>query len=127
MRSYGNENHWIPFAARDVSAKDNFKSTFMSDFVKNRKLSREAKSVFEAGKALWTYYHETIRKLRTPPVDASLYEIREFFKGRDKRGKMNTKSSDEKFSALDIALRSALKTLAKKIQPKVYEYGFLKK
>jgi hypothetical protein len=40
---------------------------------------------------------------------------------------MNTKSSDDKFSELDAALRSALKTLAKKIQPKVYEYGFLKK
>ncbi|MDR0327304.1 MAG: hypothetical protein LBI05_03300 [Planctomycetaceae bacterium] len=32
--SYGNENHWIPFAAQDVSAKDNFKSTFMSGFLK---------------------------------------------------------------------------------------------
>ncbi|MDR0327934.1 MAG: hypothetical protein LBI05_06530 [Planctomycetaceae bacterium] len=90
-------------------------------------MSKEAKAVFDAGKALWTYYHEMIRKLRTPPVDASLYEIREFFKGRNKLGKMNTKSSDDKFSKLDATLRSALKKLAEKIQPKVYEYGFLRK
>jgi hypothetical protein len=120
-------NHWIPFTAQEVGAKDNFKSTFMSDFLNNRKLSKEAQVVFEAGKALWTYYHETTQKLRTPPVDVSLYEIREFFKGRNEKGKMKMKSTDERFNELDAELRSALKVLAKKIQPKVYEYGFLKK
>jgi hypothetical protein len=127
MRSYGNENHWIPFSERDVAAKDNFKSTFMSDFLKKRKLSKEAQAVFDAGKALWMYYHERIRKLRTPPVDASLYEIREYFKGRDAQGRMRTKAEDEKFNELDKALRLALKKLAENIQPKVYEYGFLRK
>ena len=120
-------NHWIPFTAKEVSAKDNFRSTFMSDFIKSRKLSKEAQAVCESGKVLWTYYHETIRKLRTPPVDASLYEIREYFKGRNEKGKMKTKSADVRFNDLDTALRSALKKLAEKIQPKVYEYGFLKK
>jgi hypothetical protein len=120
-------NHWIPFTAREVSAKDNFKSTFMSDFLANRKLSKEAQTVFESGKALWTYYHEKTRKLRTAPVDASLYEIREYFKGRDEKGKMKTKAYDDRFNELDLALRSALKRLAAKIAPKVYEYGFLKK
>jgi hypothetical protein len=127
MRSNGNENHWIPFMERDIAAKDNFKSTFMSEFVKKWKLSKEAKAVFEAGKALWTYYHEKIRKLRNVYVDASLYEIREFFKGRDENGRMKTKSDDMKFNTLDAALRSALNKLAEKIQHKVYEYGFLKK
>ena len=127
IKSSAGINHWIPFTAREVSAKDNFKSTFMSDFLQKRKLSKEAQAVFEAGKALWTYYHETIRKLRTPPVDASLYEIREYFKGRNAQGKMNTKSSDEQFTELDAELRSALKKLAAKIEPKVYEYGFLKR
>jgi hypothetical protein len=126
IKSSDGINHWIPFTAREVSAKDNFQSTFMSDFLKNRKLSRESQVVFEAGKALWTYYHKMICKLRTPPVDASLYEIREFFKGRDAKGCMKTKSTDERFNELDAALRSALKKLAAKIQPKVYEYGFLK-
>ncbi len=39
---------------------------------------------------------------------------------------MNTRSTDETYTALLAALRGALKTLAAKIQPKVYEYGFLK-
>ena len=119
-------NHWIPFTGREVKAKDNFRSTFMSDFLKKRKLSKEAKAVFEAGKELWKYYHERIWKLRTPPIDASLYEIREFFKGRDESGRMKAKSKDDQFNKLDANLRSALKKLAEKIQPKVYEYGFLR-
>jgi hypothetical protein len=124
--SNDNENHWIPFEDREVGAKDNFQSTFMSDFLKNRKLSKEAKMVFEAGKALWKYYHETIRHNDYALVDASLYEIREYFKGRNEKGRMKQKAADEHFNELDVALRSALKILAEKIQLKVYEYGFLK-
>ena len=121
-------NHWLPFTEREVDAKDNFQSTFMSDFLKQRKkMSKEAKAVFEAGKALWTYYHQTIKTAKRALVDASLYEIREYFKGRDEKGRMKAKATNERFNELDAELRSALRTLAKKIQPKVYEYGFLKK
>ena len=122
-------NHWIPFTAREVDAKDNFKSTFMSNFLKKQNgISKEAKSVFNAGKALWAYYHQTIKSDRKKTlVDASLYEIREYFKGRDEKGRMKTKATDERFNELDAELRASLKELAKKIEPKVYEYGFLKK
>jgi hypothetical protein len=50
-----------------------------------------------------------IRKLRTPPVDASLYEIREFLKGRNETGRLKTKAADDQFNELDTKLRSALK------------------
>jgi hypothetical protein len=59
-------------------------------------------------------------------VNASLYDIREHFQGRNDKGKMNNKSDDETYNALIAELRSALKILAEKIEPKVYEYGFLK-
>jgi len=128
IRSHCNTNHWIPFTAKEVDAKDNFRSAFMSDFLKTRKkMSKEAKAVFAAGKALWKYYHQTIKTARRAVVDASLYEIREYFKGRDEKGRMKTKATDERFNELDAALRLALKKLAEKIQPKVYEYGFLRK
>jgi hypothetical protein len=39
---------------------------------------------------------------------------------------MNAKSADETYTVLIATLRGALKTLTVKIQPKVYEYGFLK-
>jgi hypothetical protein len=87
------------------------------------KFSDEAKEVFKAGKKLWQYYHAQ----RTAKVNASLYDIREFFQGRDDSGKMNNTSGDDKYNSLIGDLRSALKTLALKIQPKVYEYGFLVK
>jgi hypothetical protein len=39
---------------------------------------------------------------------------------------MNNASNDEKYNELIDNLRIALKILAKKIEPKVYEYEFLK-
>lgn len=41
------------------------------------------------------------------------------------KGKMNTGSEDERYNQLMVTLRKELKTLAAKIEPKVYEYGFL--
>jgi len=38
---------------------------------------------------------------------------------------MNNKSQDEKYTELIGSLRDSLNNLAEKIQPKVYEYGFL--
>ncbi|MDR1553798.1 MAG: hypothetical protein LBS69_10105, partial [Prevotellaceae bacterium] len=59
-------------------------------------------------------------------VNASLYDIREYFQGRNDKGKMNNRSEDEKYNELIGNLRNKLKILAEKIVPKVYEYGFLK-
>ncbi|GHT09747.1 hypothetical protein FACS1894170_00850 [Planctomycetales bacterium] len=127
IRSADGINHWIPFTPQDVNASDNFQSTFMSDFLQARgKFSKEAEAVFTAGKDLWTYYHETIKDDDNADVNASLYDIRAYFKGR-KNGRVNSKSSDERFTELDKALKTSLSALAKQIQPKVYEYGFLLK
>jgi hypothetical protein len=84
--------------------------------------SDEAKAVFEAGRELWTYYHSN----KYININASLYDIREHYQGRNDKGKMNNKSLDEKYNELISTLRVRLKVLAKKIEPKVYEYGFLK-
>ncbi|EAH9101793.1 nucleoside 5-triphosphatase RdgB (dHAPTP, dITP,XTP-specific), partial [Campylobacter jejuni] len=53
---------------------------------------------------------------------------KEFFQGRDEKGKMNNpaKAKDEYYKALLSDLNANLKILAKKIEPKIYEYGFLK-
>lgn len=136
-------NHWIPFTEQEVDAKSRFESHFMTDFItgkikqestteifKTEKISRttplefstEAKAVFEAGQALWTYYHAQ----PNINVNASLYDIREHFQGRNDKGKMNNKSNDATYTELIGKLRDELKVLAKKIEPKVYEYGFLK-
>lgn len=54
------------------------------------------------------------------------YDIRAYFQGRDEKGKMNNASSDEEYMRLLQDLRAKQKVLAKRIEQKVYEYGFLK-
>jgi hypothetical protein len=90
--------------------------------------SPEANAVFEAGRELWTYYHKTASQNRNVVynVNASLYDIREYFQGRNDKGRMNSKSDDTRYMELIGALRSQLVVLADKIKLKVYEYGFLK-
>ena len=84
--------------------------------------SPEAKAVFDAGRELWKYYH----KQPNCNVNASLYDIRAHFQKRNESGKMNHKSQDEIYMKLINDLRKHLSILAQKIEPKVYEYEFLK-
>ena len=135
-------NHWIPFTEQQVGCKKAFKSNFMSKFLdgevefkksdewfsenepaKSEKvvLSEEAQNVYNAGLELWKYYH--LQPKANP--DASYYDIRKFFQGETK-GRMNNGSHDEKYMELIGNLRNKMKLLAKKIELKVYEYGFLK-
>ena len=91
--------------------------------------SPEAAEVMQAGKALWYYYiHHKDNELygKAPDINASFYDIRAYFQGRNDKGKMNSDSSDETYTALIKDLRTKQKTLAARIAEKVYEYGFLK-
>lgn len=144
-------NHWIPFTESEVDAKEKFSSHFMTDYIcgksrptnttsdnsdlfnqsasANNKakeplvFSDEATAVFDAGRELWRYYHSQ----EGAKADASFYDIRLHFQGRNDKGRMNSDSPDERYTELVGALRKNLKLLAAKIEPKVYEYGFLKK
>jgi hypothetical protein len=62
-----------------------------------------------------------------PNVNASLYDIKEFFQGRNEKGKMNNKSDDETYNTLIAQLREALQALAEKLEPRIYLYGFLRR
>lgn len=130
----GKLNHWIPFAEIEVDAKERFASHFMSDYIAGKledskalTFSPEAVSVLDAGRELWRYYHSK------PGVDvnASYYDIRKYFQGTkvmaSGKGQMNSTSSDEKYNELNGKLKSSMKRLAARIEPKVYEYGFLKR
>jgi hypothetical protein len=92
--------------------------------------STEATAVFDAGRELWKYYHKTIPHNAPSSgaggLNASLYDIREYFQGRNDKGRMNSKSDDATYMTLIGELRSKLAILADAIKPKVYEYGFLK-
>ena len=142
VTSKDNTNHWIPFTEQEVNAQNKFESHFMTDFIngkikveeevvlfgsasspnQKREFSAEAKAVFDAGRELWSYYH----KQPNVNVNASLYDIREYFQGRNEKGRMNSKSNDAHYMQLIGELRNQLNFLADKIKPKIYEYEFLK-
>ena len=86
-------------------------------------LSPAARAVLDAGRELWRYYHA--QPGANP--NASYYDIRAHFQGCKPNGTMNATSTDATYSALLANLRSAHKALAAQIEPKVYEYGFLKR
>lgn len=148
-------NHWIPFTEEEVGAQDAFDSHFMHDFISGKAcisnesstqqldlfsnpasaaiplgaitFSTEAQAVMDAGRELWRYYHS--QPGANP--NASYYDIRLHFQGTKTTAKgkeqMNSESSDPQYTALLSTLRQRMKILAEKIEPKVYEYGFLKK
>ena len=146
-------NHWIPYTENEVNAPERFDSHFMTDFMQGKlgkednsheidlqdlenfvpnkplQFSPEATAVFTAGRELWKYYFEKVGETPTFPSVAknpSLYDIKSYFQGADDSGRMNNKSNDEKYNNLIANLRESLEVLSHKIQPKVYEFGFLR-
>ncbi len=137
-------NHWLPFTEYEINAKEKFASNFMSQFMAGKLkydnkealfeatmslpqapliFSDEAQTVFATGKLLWIYYH----KQPNCNSNASFYDIKVYFQGRNAAGKMNNKSTDETYNELIGNLREALQVLGEKIAEKVYEHGFLKR
>ena len=144
-------NYWIPYTEEEVGAQDRFESHFMSDFIRGKwqpqtaegqetrwdveekpeidalHFSPEAQAVMDAGRELWKYYHA--QPGANP--NASYYDIRLYFQGTKTQpsGKeqMKTESDDARYMELLGILRQRLKALAQRIEPKVYEYEFLKK
>ncbi len=140
-------NHFIPFSEDEVESKERYSSHALLDFLKGKikeegdslflnakkerkplEFSLSASRVFDAGKEIYRYYHTQASTNRHYNANASLYDIKEFFQGRNAQGKLNlpAKAKDEHYKQLYANLQDALKDLAKEIQPKVYEYGFLR-
>ncbi len=142
-------NHFIPFDEEEVGAKERYASHVLLDFLKVKlqeqtqnnnlfdsskkerkplEFSETALSVLNAGREIYRYYHTQDFTNRPYNANASLYDIKEFFQGRNAQGKLNlpAKAKDEYYKQLYANLQDALKDLAEEIQPKVYEYGFLR-
>ncbi|GHP42354.1 hypothetical protein [Helicobacter pylori] len=140
-------NHFIPFSETEVNAKERYSSHALLDFLKGKikeegdslflnakkenkplEFSQSTLNVFSAGKEIYRHYHTQASTNPHYNANASLYDIKEFFQGRNAQGKLNlpTKAKDGYYKQLYANLQDALKDLAKEIQPKVYEYGFLR-
>ncbi len=140
-------NHFIPFSETEVNAKERYSSHALLDFLKGKikeegdslflnakkenkplEFSQSASKVFDAGREIYRHYHTQDFTNRPYNANISLYDIKEFFQGRNAQGKLNlpAKAKDKHYKQLYANLQDALKDLAKEIQPKVYEYGFLR-
>ena len=139
VRSADGTNHWQPFTEKQLGLTKALPSHFMTDFMagkakcfsippfsqlanKQLTFSDAAQAVFDAALPLWQYYHAQ----HDSDLNASYYDIREYFCKRDDKGKLKSNSVDGKYNQLHEALRKAHQELARRIEPKIYEYGFLK-
>ena len=100
-------------------------------YIPNAHFTPAAQAVMEAGRRLWYYYLHYPESENAPfgtviDVNASFYDIRVFFQGRNDKGKMNNDSDDAEYMRLLRDLRQKQKVLAQQIAEKVYQYGFLK-
>ena len=148
-------NHWMPFYEDEVGATECFDSHFMQDFIqdflkgKARPIAREddlfasaiqnapngmcplqmtaqAQAVLNAGKEVYKYYYAVRKQNGGGTLNAALYDIKEYFKGRNEKGNIKATSDDAQFNRLMETLRTTMQALAQNITPKIYQYGFLK-
>ena len=128
------ENHWIPFSEEQCGSNQEFKHDSVYKYLRERNipeiLTVEAFAVYNAALDIFKYYHGIGGWSFDGRIEynhnATFYDIRAFFQGRDNYGKVNNTSSDENYQGLIENLRKNLIILRdKNIAPRVYEYGFL--
>lgn len=115
-------NHFIPFTEAEVNAPDRFESDFMVQYLKDKKLSKEAKAVLSEGKKLWQAYfaqtdnHTTRQTLKLNRPDVGWYQIRKALEARSEDG-----------VPVDFSpFKTAYEALSDKLRPQVFELGFMR-
>lgn len=117
-------NHFIPYTEQEVNAPERFESDFMVQYLADKVLSSEAKLVLAEGKKLWQAYfahtdvHTVRDELKLNRADVGWYQIRKALQARNASGDFAPVS----FKPFE----EAYKALSEKLQPMVYELGFLK-
>ncbi|MEO7313903.1 MAG: hypothetical protein ABIW47_01870, partial [Ginsengibacter sp.] len=117
-------NHFIPFTEADVNAPERFESDFMVQYLADKKLSVEAQQVLAEGKKLWQAYfaqtdvHTVREDLKLNRADVGWYQVRKALQARN--------ASGDFFPVSFKAFEEAYKALTEKLQPMVYELGFLR-
>jgi hypothetical protein len=117
-------NHFIPYTEAEVNAPGRFESDFMVQYMADKTFSAEANTILAEGKKLWqAYFTQTdVRSVRDElklnRPDVGWYQIRKALQARNASGDFMPIS----FKPFE----EAYKTLTEKLQPMVYELGFLK-
>lgn len=117
-------NHFIPYTEEEVGAPERFESDFMVEYMADKVFSTEARAVLDAGRVLWQAYfaHTDVRavrdELKLNRPDVGWYQVRKALQARNASGDFPPVS----FKQLEIAY----KAMTEKLQPMVYELGFLR-
>ena len=123
-RSWSIVNHFIPFTEQEVDAPDRFESDFMVQYMADKVFSAKAQAVLAEGQKLWQAYfaHTDVRSVRNDlklnRPDVGWYQVRKALEARNASGDLPPTS----FQAFQTAYRA----LTEKLQPLVYDLGFLK-
>lgn len=96
----------------------------MTRYLDKKRLSKESKAVLNAGRDLWRAYfahtdvYSVREELKLNRPDVGWYQIRNALKKRNDSGD---------YPAIDFAaFEAAYKALSEKLQPQVFELGFLR-
>jgi len=117
-------NHFIPYTEAEVDAPDRFESDFMVQYLADKTLSAEAKTVLDAGRQLWKAYfaHTDVRTVRDQyklnRSDVGWYQIRNALGERNKSGD----AAPVNFTTFEVGY----KALTDKLRPQVFSLGFLR-
>ena len=123
-RKWSIVNHFIPYTEAEVNAPERFESDFMVQYMADKTFSAEAIEVLQAGKILWQAYFantdvRSVRdELKLNRSDVGWYQIRKALHARNSSGDFAPVS----FKPME----EAYKALTEKLQPMVYELGFLR-
>ena len=117
-------NHFIPYTEEEVGASERFESDFMVQYMADKIFSAEANNILQEGKKLWVAYfantdvHTVRDELKLNRPDVGWYQIRKALQARNASGDFAPVS----FKPFE----EAYKALTEKLQPMVYELGFLR-
>jgi hypothetical protein len=123
-KSWSIVNHFIPFTEQEVGAPDPFESDFMVQYMDGKAFSTKSQAVLTEAKRLWRLYFEhtnsrsTRDELKLNRPDVGWYQIRKALDARNASGDFPPVSF--------TTFQQAYKTLTEKLQPLVYDLGFLK-
>ena len=117
-------NHFIPYTEQEVNATGRFESDFMVNYLSDKTLSPEAQRVMNEGRELWKAYfgHTDVRtvrdELKLNRPDVGWYQVRKALQARN--------ASSDYVPVSFKGIEEAYKALTEKLQPMVYELGFLR-
>ncbi len=123
-RDWSIVNHFIPFTEAEVGAPDPFESDFMVQYMAGKSFSLEALAVLATGRTLWQAYfaHTDSRSVRDElklnRPDVGWYQVRKALDARNASGDFPLVTF--------LPFQQAYKALSEKLQPMVYDLGFLK-